>query len=61
LVYRLRFLKASEFFFFFVVVVLVIVVKTDDVAVGLFDEPVYFLDVCLEVDFALLAELLYCQ
>jgi hypothetical protein len=60
LVYRLRILKASEFFFFFFVV-LVIVVKTDDVAVGLFDEPVYFLDVCLEVDFALLAELLYCQ
>jgi hypothetical protein len=56
-------LKASEFFFFFFFffVVLVIVVKTDDVAVGLFDEPVYFLDVCLEVDFALLAELLYCQ
>jgi hypothetical protein len=60
LVYGLRFLKASELFFF-LVVFLVIVVETDNVAVGLFDEPVYFLDVCFEVDFALLAELLYCQ
>jgi hypothetical protein len=52
--------EAGEFFFGAVVVVFIVGgggVETRDVAIGLFDESVYFFDVLLEIYFALLAEL----